>query len=565
MRTQRTPVVLSQPVGAAKLFALRSIPPRSRAKLEKQGPSGCSVTKVCACNGLGLAVISVVTEITASMSYREHEPCGAVKPLEGSLAPLEGTRFPGFPETRDGDARIGGWIFYDADCALCAGSAKWTAGLLGRHGFALVPLQTPGTAERVGVTSAELLTRVHLLTRERRRFAGADAFVEIARHIGWARPLSFVAGSSLVLPRLRRIYDWIAANRYCFGGTCSVPRRRSTLDWLPLLILPAVALALRDFMADWVFMWAMAFALFAGCKWLTYRKAVTNGVAFSMGRTLGYLFGWVGMKADVFTLGKRPRIPTTVEWIHASGRILAGAALVWGAARMILPFAPLLSGWVAMFGIILLLHFGTFQLLALMWQRFGVAVEPLMRAPLQATSLGDFWGARWNTGFHAVAHEFLFRPLSRFLGSFDFQQRSRLGVLELRQKVGQASRLPRPRCDRSPLAPSAPDRRDARPTSRFAIMALPVLGVFLVSGLIHEIVITLPARGGYGLPTAYFLLQSLGLVLERSALSRRLGLGAGLRGRLFAIAVAAAPAFWLFPPVFVRNVILPMLEAIGAL
>ena len=96
-------------------------------------------------------------------------------------------------------------------------------------------------------------------------------------------------------------------------------------------------------------------------------------------------------------------------------------------------------------------------------------------------------------------------------------------------------------------------------------MALAVLGVFFVSGLVHEFVITLPARSGYGLPTAYFLLQGFGLVLERSALGRRLGLGAGIRGRVFAIIVAAAPAYWLFPPVFVRNVILPMLEAIGAL
>ena len=320
------------------------------------------------------------------------------------------------PETLGNEVRSGGWVFYDADCALCAGSAKWAAGFLGRHGFMLVPLQTPGTAERVGVTPAELLTRVHLRTREGRRFAGADAFVEVARQIGWAGPLAFVAGSPLVLPRLRRIYDWIAANRYCFGGTCPLPRRRSAFDWFPLLILPVIALALRGFMVDWAFMWAMAFALFAGCKWLTYRKAVANGVAFSIGRTLGYLFGWVGMKADAFAHTKPARILPAAEWLRALVRTLVGAALVWGAARRILPFAPLLSGWVAMFGIILLLHFGTFQLLALMWQRFGLAVEPLMRAPLLATSLGDFWGARWNTGFHAVVHEFLFRPLSRFFG-----------------------------------------------------------------------------------------------------------------------------------------------------
>lgn len=444
-----------------------------------------------------------------------------------------------------------GWILFDADCALCAGSAKRAARFLARHGFGLIPLQTPGAAEHAGVTLAELLTRVHLVDRQGRRFAGADAVVEVARHVGWARPLALVAGSPLVLPALRRIYDWIAVNRYCFGGRCPAPRRRRALDWLPLLVLPLVGLVLRDRMADWVFMWVMAFSLFAGCKWITYRRAVTSGAVISMGRTLGYLFGWVGMKAEVFagtpirerderresvlkrttsrstTCVTRPdrSIPVRLEWFCALGRTLLGAVLVWFVARMIVPFAPLGAGWVAMLGLILLLHFGAFQLLALTWQRFGVAVEPLMRAPLLAASLGDFWGVRWNTGFHVVAHEFLFRPLSGFFG-------------RLRQR---------------------------RTVGPILAKALPVLGVFLVSGWIHEMVITLPAHGGYGLPTAYFLLQGLGLVLERSAAGRRFGLGAGLRGRLFTMVVAAGPACWLFPPVFVHSIILPMLEAIGAL
>ena len=91
-----------------------------------------------------------------------------------------------------------------------------------------------------------------------------------------------------------------------------------------------------------------------------------------------------------------------------------------------------------------------------------------------------------------------------------------------------------------------------------------VLGVFTVSGLIHDLVITVPARGGYGLPTAYFVLQGVALLFERSGAGRRLKLGRGLRGRLFALAIVAGPAFWLFPPVFVQRVILPMLHAIGA-
>jgi alginate O-acetyltransferase complex protein AlgI len=87
---------------------------------------------------------------------------------------------------------------------------------------------------------------------------------------------------------------------------------------------------------------------------------------------------------------------------------------------------------------------------------------------------------------------------------------------------------------------------------------------FLVSGLIHELVISVPAGGGYGLPTGYFVLQGVGVACERTPIARRLGLGRGRRGWLFTVLVVAGPAFWLFPPRFVQHVILPMLAVIGA-
>jgi alginate O-acetyltransferase complex protein AlgI len=89
--------------------------------------------------------------------------------------------------------------------------------------------------------------------------------------------------------------------------------------------------------------------------------------------------------------------------------------------------------------------------------------------------------------------------------------------------------------------------------------------VFAVSGLIHDLVISLPARAGYGLPTLYFLLQGAGVTVERSRLGRRLGLGQGLRGWLFMAVFLTVPVLGLFHPWFVLRVILPFMQAIHAL
>ena len=88
--------------------------------------------------------------------------------------------------------------------------------------------------------------------------------------------------------------------------------------------------------------------------------------------------------------------------------------------------------------------------------------------------------------------------------------------------------------------------------------------VFVVSGLIHDLVISLPARGGYGLPTFYFALQGMGVVVERSSLGGQLSLRRGYRGWLFMAVFTAAPVYFLFHPPFVLHVIIPFMKAIHA-
>jgi hypothetical protein len=265
-------------------------------------------------------------------------------------------------------------------------------------------------------------------------------------------------------------------------------------------------------MPRWTFMWVMASALYAGCKWLTYSEARARGAGSDRLRALGYLLAWPGMDATAFLPDTvcLPR-PRQSEWFAAAAKTSIGAILIWVVARTALPVNPLLAGWLGMVGLIFLLHFGTFHLLSLAWRSVGVNAMPVMQSPLRSSSLAEFWGRRWNTAFHELAIRFTFRPLRPLVGA-----------------------------------------------------AVATLLVFLASGLIHELVISIPAQGGYALPTGYFLVQGLGVAGERTRAGRRLGLGRGWRGWLFTLVVAGGPAFWLFPPPFVRHVILPMLAFIGA-
>lgn len=262
----------------------------------------------------------------------------------------------------------------------------------------------------------------------------------------------------------------------------------------------------------WAAMWALAAAVFALCKWVTWSR--TPAPHAPRWRHAAYLFAWPGLDARAF-LDPRPlppdRRPTPGEWLFAAAKLAVGAALTWWAVPLVPADRPLLRGWVGMAGLIFLLHFGSFHLLSCAWRAAGVDARPLMNWPVLAASLGEFWGRRWNTAFRDLTFRFFFAPLARSLGP-------RGGVA----------------------------------------------AGFLFSGLVHDLVISVPAGGGYGWPTLYFVLQGLGLLAERSAVGRRLGLGSGWRGWVFTALVVVGPAYGLFHPPFVLNVIVPFLAAIGA-
>lgn len=336
--------------------------------------------------------------------------------------------------------------------------------------------------------------------------------LEIGRYFWWAWPLRMIGRVPVINNFLRAGYRWIASNRNCANGACKLKKQSRLLDLLPLATLPCLALVLRAHIAAWVFMWAMAFALYAGCKWLTYRETLRRGLRPSLRRMLAYLLAWPGMDANDFLDERKVAAePKKKEWAFAIAKMCFGAVALWAVTRTLLPINWPLGGWLGMLGVVFILHFGLFHLLSLLWRQMGIYATPLMRNPIGATSLAEFWGGRWNTAFHELAFQFTFRPLRQFITP-----------------------------------------------------ALAMLLVFSLSGLIHEAVISLPARGGYGLPTLYFLIQGAGIIMERSRIGRRIRLGRGVRGWLFTFLITVAPVAGLFHPPFVKNVILPMLAAIGA-
>jgi len=282
--------------------------------------------------------------------------------------------------------------------------------------------------------------------------------------------------------------------------------------WAPPLAWIALALLIGSHVPAWTWMWLLALAVFAACKWATWWPHRFDARA-TPARHVAFLVAYAGMNADRFLFDQPPPSPRASEWLITTTRTIAGGTLIGLAARVVVfRSGDMLAGWLAMTGLVLLLHFGLLDLLALAWRTRGVNATPLMRRPTRARSLGDFWGNRWNTGFRALGHEFLFTPLRRSLG----------------------------------------------PT-------LAIAAVFLASGAVHDLVISLPARGGYGRPTLYFLIQFLGLAVERTRPFRRLVARRPLLGRLFTIVTIIAPLPLLFHEPFVRNVILPFLTPIGGL
>jgi alginate O-acetyltransferase complex protein AlgI len=258
-------------------------------------------------------------------------------------------------------------------------------------------------------------------------------------------------------------------------------------------------------------MLAIVLELILGMKAVVTVEAQAAGTSpLKPWQWFGFAGLWVGMRPQLFAAaGDPPRAGAARYLLRGLLWSAAGVALLllchglWGSepARQVA-----LSG-LMLVALSVILHFGILTVLAGLWRFAGVDARPLHRAPLQARSLTEFWGRRWNLAFSEMTAQAVYRPLRRVAGE-----------------------------------PAA------------------VLASFALSGLLHEAAISVPVRAGYGGPLAYFLLHGCLTLIERAGVRRGLRPPEvwGVWGRVWTLGWLAAPFPILFHAPFVKAVVWPL-------
>ena len=124
----------------------------------------------------------------------------------------------------DATPPVRGWIYYDAECGACVWGQNRVGRLLASRGWQWVPLQTPGAAQQLGCTEAELLEEMRLKCADGSVHRGLDAWIVLSRSVRWLSPLGFVLAIPGVHGIAAAMYRWFARHRHRFSPPCPIDR-----------------------------------------------------------------------------------------------------------------------------------------------------------------------------------------------------------------------------------------------------------------------------------------------------------------------------------------------------
>jgi alginate O-acetyltransferase complex protein AlgI len=287
------------------------------------------------------------------------------------------------------------------------------------------------------------------------------------------------------------------------------PGRRRLIAWLIALALLGLGWALARPLPPWgrlVVVWVLTFAAFKVLVLLHTPAEALRGLGWW--RYCGFLAGWIGMDVEAWTAARAPVAA-------AGGRIAGGAAILVGggvAAALLLGLAlpepwRLAQAWCVWVLGVIAVFFGLTRLLAGFWNWLGRPVRPVFDQPVYARSLADWWGRRWNLAVHDTLTLAVWLPL---------------------------------RGRRSPVWAAGG-------------------AVFLLSGLLHELLLSYPAGGGWGGPSVYFAIQAGGMFAERRSGLRRILRAAPWRRAAWTLGVTLIPGPLLFHPPLLLALVAPWL------
>lgn len=212
-------------------------------------------------------------------------------------------------------------------------------------------------------------------------------------------------------------------------------------------------------------------------------------------------FAWPGVSTQGFTdRAKEPPPHTGQRFLESWLSMICGVIFLLTVSLEAKGQSTLLN-YAALISALFIVHLGLVEVAADGFRLMGFHPSSLFDRPFLASSLRDFWSFRWNRAFVDMNKIFLLKPL---------QGRMPNGFL--------------------------------------------VFSIFLVSGLLHELAISYPAGRGWGLPLTYFLIQGIGMELERH----------WKLPRALALAWIFLPLPLLFPPTFVNLFFGALAQAISS-
>ncbi|MBT1711999.1 membrane bound O-acyl transferase family-domain-containing protein [Fulvivirgaceae bacterium PWU5] len=223
---------------------------------------------------------------------------------------------------------------------------------------------------------------------------------------------------------------------------------------------------------------------------------------------LAFALGWFGMRAAPFEQLPGAPLPYGKLMIKGVIRIAIGLALLYfsmTAEHFAIATTLFVPQLLLLVGISMILHFGVLNLSTAAWRAQGADVQELFRSPYKSTSLREFWGKRWNMAFSEMTAQITYRPLKRTMS-----------------------------------------------TEQAMLLS------FLLSGLLHEIAISLPVNAGYGLPMLYFTLHASAMLAEAKSTRLQRLLRHPILSHIWVMSLLILPLPLLFHSAFMLHVLAPL-------